>query len=209
MKGNEPCCAQAIGGTVGLVSDAEAIPNWTQFLRLEDRVLLAQCQVDRFRASGPGGQKRNKTDSAVRLRHGPTGLSAEAVESRSQHENRARALRRLRLTIALGARAALDDGAARPVLDDGAPRPDELAEALRIGRGRSIEMGRRDARYAATVAAVFDVIEGHGWQIAEAAGDLGVSTSALGRFLEGEPAVWRAAQARRQAVGLTPLRARG
>jgi len=200
------------------VSDTEAIPDWTQFLRLEDRVLLAQCQVDRFRASGPGGQKRNKTDSAVRLRHGPTGLSAEAVESRSQHENRARALRRLRLTIALGARAALDggaarpvldDGAARPVLDDGAPRQEELAEALRIGRGRSIEMGRRDARYAATVAAVFDVIEGHGWQIAEAAGDLGVSTSALGRFLEGEPAVWRAAQARRQAVGLAPLRARG
>jgi hypothetical protein len=182
------------------VSDAEAIPDWTQFLRLEDRVLLAQCEVDRFRASGPGGQKRNKTHSAVRLRHGPTGLSAEAVESRSQHENRARALRRLRLTVALGARA---------VLDGGVPRPEELAEALRIGRGRSIEMGRRDARYAATVAAVFDVIEGHGWQIAEAAGDLGVSTSALGRFLEGEPAVWRAAQARRQAVRLAPLRARG
>ncbi len=200
MKGNEPCCRGAIGGTVGLVSDTEAIPDWTQFLRLEDRSLLAQCEVDRFRASGPGGQKRNKTDSAVRLRHRPTGLSAEAVESRSQHENRTRALRRLRLTIALGARASFDSDV---------PPPEELAEALRIGRGRSIEMGRRDARYAATVAAVFDVLEAHGWQVADAARALDVSTSALGRFLEGEPAVWRAAQGRRQAVGLAPLRARG
>ena len=182
------------------MSDAEPIPGWTQFLRLEDQALLAQCEVDRFRASGPGGQKRNKTDSAVRLRHGPTGLSAEAVESRSQHENRARALRRLRLAIALAARAHLDRGAGPP---------EELVEALRIGRGRSIEMGRRDARYAATVGAVFDVLEGHGWQIGDAARDLGVSTSALGRFLQGEPAVWRAAQQRRQAVGLSPLRARG
>ena len=59
-----------------------------------DEALLAQCDLDRFRASGPGGQKRNKTDSAVRLRHRPSGLVGEANESRSQHENRARALRR-------------------------------------------------------------------------------------------------------------------
>src|SRR3954466_14357694 len=58
--------------------------------------LLAQCHVDTYRASGPGGQKRNKTSSAVRLRHGPTGLIIIAEESRSQHENKARALRRLR-----------------------------------------------------------------------------------------------------------------
>ncbi len=188
------------GGTVAGVSDAEPVADWTQFLRLEDRALIAQCDVDRFRASGPGGQKRNKTDSAVRLRHRPTGSSAEAVESRSQHENRARALRRLRLEIALTARAPLDAGG---------DHPEALAEALRIGRGRAIEMGRRDARYTATVAAVFDVLEASGWQVAEAAGDLGVSTSALGRFLEAEPVVWRAAQGRRQAVGLAPLRARG
>src|SRR5437660_7615871 len=63
---------------------------------LSDAQLLAQCAVDTYRASGPGGQKRNKTSSAVRLRHPPSGLSVIAEESRSQHENRARALRRLR-----------------------------------------------------------------------------------------------------------------
>src|SRR4051794_41766574 len=65
--------------------------TWTA---LTDAQLLAQCAVDTYRASGPGGQKRNKTSSAVRLRHLPSGLAVIAEESRSQHENRARALRR-------------------------------------------------------------------------------------------------------------------
>src|SRR5438309_8314779 len=63
---------------------------------LTDAQLLHQCAVDTYRASGPGGQKRNKTSSAVRLRHLPSGLIVIAEESRSQHENRARALKRLR-----------------------------------------------------------------------------------------------------------------
>ena len=70
--------------------------NWLQFIRLDDQTLMAQCAVDCFRASGPGGQKRNKTDSAVRLRHPPPSVTVEAAESRSQHENRGRALRRVR-----------------------------------------------------------------------------------------------------------------
>src|SRR2546426_10014971 len=71
---------------------------WTN---LSDEQLLAQCAVDTYRASGPGGQKRNKTSSAVRLRHPPSGLLVIAEESRSQHENRARALRRLRRALYL------------------------------------------------------------------------------------------------------------
>ena len=71
---------------------------WTD---LSDAQLLAQCEVDTYRASGPGGQKRNKTSSAVRLRHPPSGLIVIAEESRSQHENRARALRRLRQALYL------------------------------------------------------------------------------------------------------------
>src|SRR5882762_199403 len=66
--------------------------TWTS---LTEAQLLAQCEVDTYRASGPGGQKRNKTSSAVRLRHTPTGLIVIAEESRSQHENKAKALKRL------------------------------------------------------------------------------------------------------------------
>src|SRR5439155_13758450 len=78
---------------------------WTS---LTDPQLLAQCQVDTYRASGPGGQKRNKTSSAVRLRHGPTGLVVIAEESRSQHENRARAVRRIRQALYLQVRDPAD-----------------------------------------------------------------------------------------------------
>src|SRR5437588_11836153 len=73
----------------------------SQWTSLNDTQLLAQCAVDTYRASGPGGQKRNKTSSAVRIRHLLSGLIVIAEESRSQHENRGRALRRLRQALYL------------------------------------------------------------------------------------------------------------
>src|SRR5215468_8789351 len=86
--------------------------TWTN---LTDPQLLAQCDVDTYRASGPGGQKRNKTSSAVRLRHAPSGLLVIAEESRSQHENKAKALNRLRRALFLHLRdAAPADPAAHP-----------------------------------------------------------------------------------------------
>src|SRR3954452_12607238 len=72
--------------------------TWTA---LTDDQLLRQCEVDTYRASGPGGQKRNKTSSAVRLRHPPSGLIVIAEETRSKHENRPRALRHLRRSLYL------------------------------------------------------------------------------------------------------------
>src|SRR5213080_3668893 len=72
-----------------------------------DSQLLAQCEVDTYRASGPGGQKRNKTSSAVRIRHRPSGLIVIAEESRSQHENKAKALERLRQAFFLRVRDPL------------------------------------------------------------------------------------------------------
>ena len=173
------------------------MPGWRDFLLLDDDALLAQCEVDRFRASGPGGQHRNKTDTAVRLRHRPSGLEAGAVESRSQHENRAVALRRLRVTLAVALR--------EPVTPDGYTPPEPLAGTLRGGR---IVVSERNPRYPVVVAQAFDVLEAAGWRVAEAADALGLSTSALGRFLEADPVLFRAANARRVAVGLPPLRGR-
>ncbi|MHC4986117.1 MAG: peptide chain release factor family protein, partial [Planctomycetota bacterium] len=79
-------------------------------LTLDDEALLAQCRLETFRASGPGGQHRNKVSSGVRLHHEPTGVVAEATERRSQHENRRVALRRLRMHIACRVRGPVDPG---------------------------------------------------------------------------------------------------
>jgi protein subunit release factor A len=64
-----------------------------------DEDLLAQCRVDTFRAGGPGGQHQNTTESGVRLVHLPTGIQVEARDERSQHRNKALALRRLRARL--------------------------------------------------------------------------------------------------------------
>lgn len=61
-----------------------------------DEALLAQCDVETFRSGGKGGQHQNKTDSGVRLIHGPTGVRAASRTDRSQHRNKQVALERLR-----------------------------------------------------------------------------------------------------------------
>ena len=177
-------------------SNETTAPGWRRYLSLDDQTLLEGCEVDRFRASGPGGQKRNKTDSAVRLRHRATGLEATAVESRSQHENRANALRRLRVTIALAAREPLDVATYTP------------SEVSRVQmRGARIQVSERNPAYPTLLGEVFDVLEAVGWRLAEAAPALGMSTSTLSKFLEGDPVVFRATNERRAALGMGQLRA--
>jgi ribosome-associated protein len=65
-----------------------------------DEDLLRECEVETFRSSGPGGQHVNKTESAVRLRHLPTGVAVTSQQERSQHRNKMLCLQRLRKKVA-------------------------------------------------------------------------------------------------------------
>jgi peptide chain release factor 2 len=65
-----------------------------------DEDLLRECEVETFRAGGPGGQHVNKVETAVRLRHVPSGLVVTCREERSQHRNKSNCLRRLREEVA-------------------------------------------------------------------------------------------------------------
>ena len=65
-----------------------------------DEDLLRECEVETFRSSGPGGQHVNKTESAVRLKHTPSGIVVSSQQERSQHRNKAICLQKLRDKVA-------------------------------------------------------------------------------------------------------------
>jgi peptide chain release factor 2 len=65
-----------------------------------DADLLRECKVETFRSSGPGGQHVNKTESAVRLKHLPSGIVVSSQQERSQHRNKVICLQKLRNKVA-------------------------------------------------------------------------------------------------------------
>ena len=84
------------------ITIAMPIPNVRQImitLPESDDGLLSECEVETFRSSGPGGQHVNKTESAVRLRHLPSGVVVTSQQERSQHRNKALCLQKLREKI--------------------------------------------------------------------------------------------------------------
>jgi len=76
--------------------------------------IARDCDITAYRSSGPGGQKKNKTFSSVRVRHRPSGIVRIATESRSQSRNRIRALERIRDELARRARKPTPRVATRP-----------------------------------------------------------------------------------------------
>lgn len=157
-----------------------------------DEQLLAGCKVDNYRASGPGGQKRNKTSSAVRLRHQPSGLVITAEESRSQHENKAKALRRLRAQLAIQFRLA----DVSPVV-----WPDNLVDAA----GR-LRVGAKNPDRNWLLGAVLDAFAHFEGDLRATADYERVTSSSLTRFLAEHDVAWAMANRIRAEFGRPPLR---
>jgi len=163
-----------------------------------DDGLVAQCEVDRYRASGPGGQHRNKTESAIRLRHKASGLSAISEDSRSQAENKLHAVRRLRAAIALELREPVH-------LDGYAPSP-RLAALVSGGTAPLGAKTRLTGEYWAAIAELLDLLVAGGLEIGGTAQRLGITTGALSKLLLHDDHVARAVNDLRRAHSLRPLR---
>jgi hypothetical protein len=171
---------------------------WTS---LTDDQLLAQCGIDTYRASGPGGQKRNKTSSAVRLRHAPSGLIVIAEESRSQHENKAKALKRLRRAFILELR--------EPVSDE-----NRTAETLQTHPVWSrvhpadgkVNLSVKNELFWPAMGLILDLLNEMQARVGEVAQALGISTGNLIDLLESDPKVWQHVNQLRAKFGQKPLR---
>ncbi|MDD2479227.1 MAG: peptide chain release factor-like protein [Victivallaceae bacterium] len=149
------------------------------WLREDDNQLSAECVLEFFKGSGSGGQKRNKTSSAVRVRHLPSGLTAEDCSERSQHLNRRNALNKLRFKIAFNFRCA----------------PSELIRP---------EVAMTHADYPLWCAVLLDHLAEKDWAPAGAAKSLGFTSSKLVKYLYRDPALWQFVNSKRRIPLKTP-----
>jgi hypothetical protein len=165
---------------------------------LDPETLVAQCDFHATRASGPGGQNRNKVETAVVLTHRPTGRRAAASERRTQGENRRAALARLRLELALTVRRPIARSPEHPYL------PTLLwRERCRDGR---IIVNPRHPDFPALLAEALDVLNASGDDPKVAAGELGCSASQLIKLLKVEPRALSLINQGRGRAGRHPLR---
>lgn len=152
-----------------------------EVLNQSDEELLEDCDVETFRGSGPGGTKSDTTESAVRLRHQPSGVTAMATEARSQHDNRRRALRRLRIKYAASIR------------DDVDPERVSVPEPLRQYLGDGLRVNQKNPHFPFWVKLVLDVFEAKQARLGETAECFDLSTNQLVNFLARDDKVWEQA----------------
>jgi hypothetical protein len=155
--------------------------------------LARDCRVSTTRRSGPGGQHRNKVETAVVIEHLPTGICGEASERRSQDLNKQLAWFRLRLKLALAVRS-----------EAMLAQPSELWRSRAKGGKLSVSCEHPD--FPSLVAEALDQAAADQFDLPKSAERLGVSTTQLVRLLAQEPAALLLVNNERKQRNLRPLR---
>ena len=155
--------------------------------------LLAECEVRRGRRRGPGGQHRNKVETAIVVTHQPTGVKGEASERRSQAQNRQAAVFRLRVNLALNVRTPRPEDAT----------PSELWKTRCVGGRISVSPIHED--FPVLLAEALDVLAASEMDIRLAAETLAVTASQLTKFLKIEPDALAQVNEHRRKAGLHVL----
>lgn len=159
--------------------------------------LLMDCDIERTRRGGPGGQHRNKTETAIVVTHRPSRVSGQASERRSQLENRKVAIIRLRTNLALAVRCCVEfsDESATP----------SAAWSLRV-RGGKINVSLKHADFPGLLAEALDWVFAAQFELPPVASRLRLSTSQLIKFLKSCPEAWQMVQHRRTELGMPRLK---
>ena len=173
-------------------------------LAIED--FLKQCEFRTQRRSGPGGQHRNKVETAVFATHMPTGIVGSSTRERSQAKNRSIAIDRLRVKIAIEFRSSSSKNSGKS--SDGSSgtqafQPGELWKSR--SRGKRITISRNHERYPAVLAEAMDCLTFYDWDDVAAAESLDVTRSQLLKLISMEPTALDAFNDSRQKFGLPRL----
>jgi hypothetical protein len=155
--------------------------------------LLRDCEVRHERRRGPGGQHRNKTESAVVLLHTPTGVGGQAAERRSQFDNLRTAVKRLRINLALEVRTVSLAEAA----------PTELWKSRCHDERIACNPDHED--FAPLLAEALDVLHAHHGHVPGSAQQLRITSSQLVKFLKHEPRAMIQVNEERRLRGLGAL----
>ena len=157
------------------------LPERNILLISDDSALGSQCQITFTKGTGPGGQKRNKTSSAVTVSLPGTDFSAGDCTERSQIRNRTNALRKLRMQIALAIRNT----------------PAEVP--------RRMDCSISSPEYPLFAAQLLDVFHESGCDHKVSAEKCGISPSAFLKKLYRDPLLWQHIQKMRKERDLPPL----